>query len=317
MGMVMAPDKGMVATRWFARIALTIGIVIGSAALVTEPEASEIAPWKADVAYGGDPVQVLDIYRPDVSGPVPVVFYIHGGGWWNGDKQYIDAAQIRYLIDRGIGFVTINYRNLIEAKRDGVYPPLLAPLRDARRALDFIKANRDELKLDPDRIAVYGSSSGGFNALWLGLSPKQPGADHTTPGVRAIAGLDAQTSIDPEQMRRWVGPGLRYGGHAFGLAEPNFEEFLSRRGEFRPYFAQLSPASLVGPQSPPIFLLYENKASETNPNHMFFVHSPNFGIGFAEIAQQRGADVTFVQDSKSDSRKKLQLLEFLVQNLKD
>lgn len=313
----MARQKGMVATRWFAGIVFAIGLAVASATLVTDLEASDVAPWKADIAYGNDPAQMLDVYRPDVSGPVPMVLYIHGGGWWNGDKQYIDAAQVRYLTDRGIGFVTINYRNLSEAKRDGIFPPLLAPLQDARRALEYIGRNRDELQLDPDRVAVYGSSSGGFNALWLGLSQALPGADLTTAGVRAIAAVDAQTSIDPEQMRRWVGPGLAYGGHAFGLNEQNFEEFLAKRAEFEPYFAQLSPASLIAHDSPPIFLLYGYSASETNPGDMFYVHSPNFGLGFAKLAQEKGAEVTFVQDGKSDPRKKLQLLEFLVQNLKD
>ncbi|MGB3386567.1 MAG: alpha/beta hydrolase [Pseudaminobacter sp.] len=313
----MALDKGMVAAHWFARITLALGLVIGSVALVTDLKASDSTPWKSNIAYGDDPAQMLDIYRPDVSGPVPMVLYIHGGGWWNGDKQYIDASQVRYLNDRGIAFVTINYRNLSEAKRDGIFPPLLASLQDARRSLDFIRRNRDELQLDPDRIAVYGSSSGGFNALWLGLSSELPGTGLTTRGVRAVAALDAQTSIDPEQMRRWVGPGLAYGGHAFGLAEPDFEEFLAKRSEFEPYFAQLSPAALVGSNSPPIFLLYGSKTSETNPGDMFYVHSPNFGIGFAEVAKERGANVTFLQDGESDPGKKIQLLEFLVESLKD
>jgi hypothetical protein len=129
--------------------------------------------------------------------------------------------------------------------------------------------------------------------------------------------MDAQTSIDPAQMRKWVGPGLAYGGHAFGLAEQNFQEFLAKRAEFEPYFAQLSPALLVGPKSPPIFLLYGESTSETNPGDMFYVHSPNFGIGFAEIAKENGAEVTFVQGGKSDPKKKIHLLEFLVQSLED
>lgn len=310
--------KGMVARRCLAAFTLAIGLAAASAVWVTRLDASSVTPWKTDVAYGADPAQALDIYRPESSGPVPMVFYIHGGGWWSGDKQYIDATMVRYLLDRGIGFVTINYRNLPDAKRDGIFPPLLAPLQDARRALEYIRRNRDELQLDPARIAVFGSSSGGFNALWLGLSQSLPGTDVAAESVRAIAGIDAQTSIDPEQMRRWVGPGLAYGGHAFGLNEQNFEEFLSKRAEFEPYFGQLSPASLVGPDAPPIYLLYMNDASEPNPDEMYYVHSPNFGSGFAALAKEKGAaEVTVVENAKSDARKKLQLLEFLVQNLKD
>lgn len=318
MGLVMVLDKEIVARRCLAGFALAILLVVASAALVTRLNASDVTPWKTDIAYGADPAQALDIYRPDIAGPIPMVLYIHGGGWWSGDKRYVDAAMVRYLLDRGIGFVTINYRNLPEAKHDGIFPPLLAPLQDARRALEYIRRNRDELQLDPARIAVFGSSSGGFNALWLGLSQSLPGTDVAAESVRAIAGIDAQTSIDPEQMRRWVGPGLAYGGHAFGLNEQNFEEFLSKRVEFEPYFAQLSPASLVGADAPPIFLLYMNKAAETAPDDMYYVHSPNFGTGFAKLAREKGAaEVTVIEDGKSDPRKELQLLEFLVQNLKD
>lgn len=314
----MVVVKGIVARRCLAGFALAIGLVLASTVLVTRLDASSVTPWKTDIAYGTDPAQALDIYRPEIGGPVPMVLYIHGGGWWSGDKQYVDSAMVRYLLDRGIGFVTINYRNLPQAKRDNVFPPLLAPLQDARRALEYIRRNRDELQLDPARIAVFGSSSGGFNALWLGLSQSLPGTDVAAESVRAIAGIDAQTSIDPQQMRRWVGPGLAYGGHAFGLNEQNFEEFLSKRAEFEPYFDQLSPAALVGSDAPPIFLLYMNKASETHPDDMYYVHSPNFGTGFAEVAKERGAaEVTVVQDGKADPRKKLQMLEFLVQNLKD
>lgn len=292
-------------------------LVVASVALTTRLNAADVAPWTKDIAYGPDPSQALDIYRPDTGGPVPVVLYIHGGGWWGGDKQYANTEIVRYLLEHGIGFVTINYRTLPDAKREGIFPPLLAPLQDARRALEYIRRNQDELKLDSTRVALFGASAGGFNALWLGLSQSLPGTDVATEGVRAIAGIDAQTSIDPEQMRHWVGPGLAYGGHAFGLNEQSFEEFLSKRAEFEPYFAQLSPAALVGSDAPPIFLLYMNKTLETRPDDMYYVHSPNFGTGFAALAKEKGAAVTVVEDGKSDPSKKLQLLDFLVQSLKD
>ncbi len=55
--------------------------------------------------------QVLDIYAPDDATDLPVVFWIHGGGWQTGDKTSIQIKP-RVFAERGFVFVSTNYRLL-------------------------------------------------------------------------------------------------------------------------------------------------------------------------------------------------------------
>src|SRR5687768_6939254 len=94
-------------------------------------------PTLENVAYGAHERQVLDLYRAGSDKPTPLVFFIHGGGWMNGDKgRFNNAAQ--YLA-AGISVVTINYRLITHAEADKLSPPVKGPLHDAARALQFVR----------------------------------------------------------------------------------------------------------------------------------------------------------------------------------
>jgi acetyl esterase/lipase len=254
---------------------------------------ARVPPTKSNVAYGTDPNQMLDLYLPQGTGPFPIVLFIHGGGWMNGDKvAKLIPANLQRLLSAGCAVVSINYRFIADAEKQGVFPPVLAPLNDAKRALQFVRYHAAEWNLDPKRVVVFGASAGAFSSLWLGLSPDMAEPGSADPVARmssrvlAIGGFIAQTSIDPKQMREWVGPKMTYGGHAFGV--PNFEDFLRRRDEFAAWYPKLSPASLVSADDPPVFLSYGQ--SLDNPNGPGgYTHSPRFGLGFQEVARQRGA----------------------------
>src|SRR5258708_2011603 len=62
-----------------------------------------------DLQYGdGSEAQKLDIYLPEkVDGPLPLVIYIHGGGWSGGDKKFFPAQA---LVSQGYAVASINYR---------------------------------------------------------------------------------------------------------------------------------------------------------------------------------------------------------------
>ena len=251
-------------------------------------------PSLVDVAYGEHPSQKLDIYKPDGQGPFPVVMCIHGGGWWNGDKKFIHESKVKRYLDAGIAVVAINYTLLGEAMNEGLFPPVLGPFNDAKRALQFIRYQAGEWEFDPSRIALSGSSAGACSALWLGLSNEMKNSKSNDPieqmstRVLAIAVSGAQTSLDPAQMREWVGPELAYGGHAFGLEESDFAIFLAKRKEFEKYFPTISPAALLSNDDPPVFLEYSTSLDEPKKDHMYYVHSPAFGVGLQKLASQIG-----------------------------
>ena len=301
-------------------IALGCMLLIASGA-GGQPIKERQAPWLADVAYDTNPLQKMDIYRPPSYEAVPAVLFIHGGGWFNGDKGFVPPEDVAYFTGRNIAFIAINYRNVPMAEQAGIFPPVLGPLRDAQRALQFVRLHAKDFAIDPSRIALMGESAGAFDALWLGLAPDRatpasldPAARMSTR-VKAIGTIDAQTSIDPQQMRRWVGPQLNYGAHAFGLDGAAFDQFLARRGEYAKYFASLSPAEIVNKASPPVFLYYahDKDGSATDPN--YFVHSPDFGTGFLKIAEERRADVTLRIGAKAHPNGHDELLAFLAKAL--
>lgn len=287
----------------------------------SDTHANPVAAWKTDVAYGEHALQKLDIYRPtEGDGPFPIVIDIHGGGWWNGDKAYAAGGANNFL-KRGAAFIPINYRCLPQAKEAGIFPPVMGPLQDAKRALQFIRLHAKEWNLDPSRIALSGGSAGGFSALWLALSPDMAEPTSTDPvaqqstKVLAVGVVGAQTSIDPEQMRKWVGPELKYGGHAFGLDEKDFDTFLAKRAEFEKYFATISPAALVNKNSPPIYLNYDSSPDDPNKDGMYYVHSPSWGIEFQKLAISKGATCCLSYKNHSSEEYRGDYISFLVDKI--
>ena len=311
----------MTRPRRLASVLAPLVLILGLSSAHGEPAGEREQPWLADVAYDVPTLDRLDIYRPRSFDSVPVVVFIHGGGWFNGDKGYVAGEDVAYFTSRNIAFVSINYRNVPTAQTDGLYPPVLGPLGDAKRALQFLRYHAKQFAIDPQRVVLLGESAGAFGALWLGLAPDRAKPTSSDPveqmstRVRAIGAIDAQTSIDPQQMRRWVGRQLNYGSHAFGLDAAAFDEFLARRGEFQKYFASLSPAEIVNKASPPTFLYYAHEKDESATDAMYTIHSPAFGTGFLQIAEERHADVTLRIGAKTQPNGRDELLAFLVKAL--
>ena len=245
-------------------------------------DGSEMKPTLKDIPYGEDELQKLDIYLPEGDGPFPYIVNIHGGGWWNGDKQWQSEENIGKILSAGCAYVAINYRFLPQAWEEKIFPPVRVPYHDARLALQFTRFHAEKYKLNPEKVVLYGGSAGACTSLWLALCPEMADRKSKDPvrrmstKVLAVGTEGAQTSLDPIQMREWVGVELKYGGHAFGLEESDFDGFIKRRSDFKRYFKELSPASLVNKKSPPIFLSYDKSPDEPDKDHMYYVHSPLF-----------------------------------------
>ncbi|MCH8830901.1 MAG: alpha/beta hydrolase [Planctomycetes bacterium] len=115
----------------------------------------------ANVPYvnAGHQRQVLDIYKPDGAKNLPVVFWIHGGGWVTGDKKSVQIKP-RVLTERGFVFVSTNYRLLPHVKM-GVL------IRDVAKSLGWVHKNIAKHGGDPKRIFVMGHSAGAQLAALL------------------------------------------------------------------------------------------------------------------------------------------------------
>ena len=119
---------------------------------------------QADIAYleTGNDRHLLDLYIPekDEDGKaLPVMFWIHGGGWQVGDKSDV-ALKPKVLTDRGFIFVSTNYRLLPEVDMDTL-------IRDCAKSLAWVHRNIAEHGGDPNRIFVGGHSAGAQLAALL------------------------------------------------------------------------------------------------------------------------------------------------------
>ncbi|HQZ27421.1 MAG: alpha/beta hydrolase [Verrucomicrobiales bacterium] len=95
---------------------------------------------------------VLDIYAPDGAKDLPVVFWIHGGGWQTGEKTMVESKP-GWFKERGFVFVSINHRFLPEVTMEGL-------TSDVAKAFGWVKRNIAAHGGNPDRILVCGHSSG-------------------------------------------------------------------------------------------------------------------------------------------------------------
>jgi acetyl esterase/lipase len=114
------------------------------------------------------PAHKLDIYWPaDGDGPFPVIMSVHGGAFRCGDKRDEQLEPMLVGLGRGYAVVSINYRMSGEA----TFPALV---HDMLAAVRWVRANAEQYLLDPDRIAVWGGSAGGYQALMAGVAPGIP-----------------------------------------------------------------------------------------------------------------------------------------------
>ena len=263
------------------------------------PAEDQIAPTLRNIAYGAHDRQMIDAYLPESQRPTPAVIYIHGGAWIKGDKQGIKGQ--KEFVDAGIAVIAINYRYCPDENPGPNTPAVAFPLRDAARALQFVRSQSSRLNIDSSNIGIWGVSAGAFSALWLATHPDLRDVASIDPVEREsskpnyIAAVMAQTSLDPEEMQRWVGPELDYGAHAFAIKgngkRSRFETFLAIRDTLMPWIESYSPSALLDHETVPIYLDYiDFSLVPSEPLDSYFVHSPRFGIGFAEKAARAGVE---------------------------
>ena len=134
-----------------------------------------------------------------------------------------------------------------------------APLRDAARALQFVRSRAEEWNFDKERIRTAGGSAGACSSLWLSFHDDLADLESDDPVARESTRLwcaavcGAQPTLDPKQMRKWT-PNSRYGGHAFNI--PRFDDFIEKRDEILSWIKAYSPYALVSQVDPSIYMNY-------------------------------------------------------------
>jgi acetyl esterase/lipase len=169
---------------------LIAAILIGSAAgpLLAEEKL-------ADIRYreGGHARHVLDVYRPRPAGSaaLPVVVWIHGGGWQGGDKSDV-GIKPRVLTERGFVFVSTNYRLLPEVGMEDL-------IGDVAAAVGWVHRHIAEHGGDPARIIVGGHSAGAQLAALICIDDRYLGRERVpTAALCGCVPVDGDTYDVPK-----------------------------------------------------------------------------------------------------------------------
>lgn len=194
-----------------------------------------------DIAYrAASGLQVFDSFVPSgVSSPTPAVIFVHGGSWDGGSKSDLDPLA-QAIAQVGWAGFSIDYR------LDG-FPN---EVEDVLAAIVDITKNAAAFNVDPNRIAVLGTSAGA-NLASLAVTDAR-GLDGISSGVRAVVSwsgpMDLSTLVqeEPSNIDAMV---ARYLGCTYSACPSEY--------------ADGSPQTFASPGSPPFFLV--NSASEVIP----------------------------------------------------
>jgi acetyl esterase/lipase len=207
------------------------------------------------------PAQQLDVYLPEEGeGPFPVIIAIHGGAFMGCDKADLQVLPMLEGLKRGYAVVSINYRMSGEAK----FPALV---QDAKAAVRWVRANAAQYKFDPNRVASWGGSAGGYLSNMLGISAGIPELEDLSLG-------NADQPCNVQAVVAWYAPAnfLKMDDHlsASGLlASPGFRHNEANSPESL-LLGQLiteipervhaaNPETYIQPAAPPFLLQHGTK----------------------------------------------------------
>jgi len=257
------------------------------------------ASLKRNIRYANaDPKQDFDLYRPaGKEGTLPLVIWIHGGGWRMGGKKNMEVS---YLIGHGYAIASVAYR----FSQDSVFP---AQIRDCNAALQYIFQHAAELGVDTSRVVLAGASAGGHLASLAGMSLNNKRKDFGFTGQR----------ISIKGVLNFYGPGDMYAFHGDGAgykvdsAGSSVSKLLGAPCLLRPDLAKwASPATYVDKHDPPVLILHGDK----DPIIHYYL-----GVLFYHVLLTSGVPAQLVTipggghggPEFSDAERQAQVLQFL------
>ncbi len=240
---------------------LTRNLVIGLAAMLAwanlaasqeRPKLPTGVKIVQDLQYveNGHERNRLDIYLPEkTEGQLPLVVWIHGGGWQMGSKDGCPAIS---LVTKGYAVASINYR----LSQHAVFP---AQIEDCKAAIRWLRANAAKYHLDVDHIGVWGASAGGHLVAMLG----------TTGNVNELEGnggnLDQSSRV--QCVVDWFGPSdlATMGGSHDDPSSPESHLIGGPVQENKEKARKASPLTYVGKDSAPFLIMHGDKDNVVPP----------------------------------------------------
>lgn len=182
----------------------------------------------ANIAYGPDPQQRLDVYVSEsaAAGPRPLIVFWHGGRWRYGDKadyRFVGAA----LAQSGYVAVVANYRHYPQVKMPGF-------MDDAAQAALWAVAHANEFGGARERLYLMGHSAGAHLAALVALDPRYfAAAGQPAPRIAGVIGLSGPYDFLP-------------------LLEPDVQDMFGPPQ----LYPQSQPINFVRSDAPPMLLVH-------------------------------------------------------------
>lgn len=202
------------------------------------------ATANARIAYGADPLQFGELWRPKGAGPHPVVLMIHGG-CWRADLpglELMDQA-CADLRDRGVAVWNLEYRRI--GHGGGGYP---GTFQDVAAGADHLRRIAGDQGLDLSRVVASGHSAGGHLAVWAAARRRLPAASplHTADplplrGVVSLAGIIDLAAYHADGPDACGGPGT-------------IDALVGARARPEPVYGDTSPPQMLPLGAPQVIV---------------------------------------------------------------
>lgn len=245
------------------------------------------------ISYGDHSLQDYELWLPNnphVSGGLPLVTYIHGGGYYKGDRgdAYNITSGMQELLDLGYAFATVNYRLSgdfpYEKDVTSQYP---AEMQDAATALQDLRMRASHYGYDPEKIALTGVSAGSGISLWLAFHDDLKNElstnprDHYSTRVNCVAVSDTQTTINIAEVAPLLGANF-----VLDVGLPGFFGFTPDEYNANPSYYQTRYAASMNEASAISHLSADDNVNLLLTYMMGFgtgnIHSPEFGNYFTK-----------------------------------
>lgn len=208
-----------------------------------------------------------DLYQPIAgTAPFPLILNVHGGSWEAGGKGEFYAMHCRWLARQGYTVFDINYR---------LSPVVMWPghLSDVKQAIRWLRANANNLNIDPNRIGVIGRSAGAHLALMAAFCPDDPQFPEreglpVQDRVQAVAAIYPPTDMD--LLQATVVRDLAYW---LGVSQADAPDF----------YQQASPLYAVRDDAPPVLLAHGGFDNLVVPEHSARLHGRLRELGVPSV----------------------------------
>jgi acetyl esterase/lipase len=148
-----------------------------------------------DIAYAEpkNERQLLDVYAPPAGSNLPVVVWVHGGGWVRGSKNEVDHKPAAF-VQKGFVFVPVNYRFVPHVTMNTI-------VRDVAKSIGWVHANIARYGGDPKRIFLMGHSAGAQLAALLCVDSRYIEAENVPrTSIKGCVPVDGDTYDVPLQV---------------------------------------------------------------------------------------------------------------------